>query len=218
MAKASGADKKSATPKKATGPKKTAVPKMEDTPAEKPKDGGGGKPQVNEMLHSKLEQFFMTSLQELHWGEQCLVNVLYSMSEAATTNELRQSFKTHRDQTMTHVRRLEEVFDMMGWPREERHCVGMQGLFDEGWRMIDESEEGSAQRDVALIIAAQKVEHYEMACYGSLVTLAYTMGRSDVAELLIETLTEEKETDALLTDIAQNKVNYMASVEEIEIQ
>lgn len=213
MAKASATDKKSATPKKSTGPKKTAVAKTE-TPAEMPK-GGSSRPKPDAMMHSKLELFFMTALQELYWSEQCLVNVLYSMAEASTTNELRQNFLTHRDQTITHVRRLEEVFDMMGLEKQDRHCVGMQGLFDEGWRMIDETEEGTAQRDVALIIAAQKVEHYEMACYGSLVTLARTMDREEVAEMLIETLTEEKETDALLTIVAEDKINYQASVEVV---
>lgn len=204
MAKARATDKKSATPKKSATAKKGAVSKTE-TPAEAPVRGG--------VKHPKLEEFFMNSLQELYWSEQCLVNVLRSMSEAATTNELKQSFITHMEQTGTHVRRLEEVFELMGAAAQERHCIGMQGLFDEGWKMIDESEEGTAQRDVALIIAAQKVEHYEMACYGSIVTLARTMGINDAAELLAQTLGEEKETDALLTEIAERKINYKASME-----
>jgi ferritin-like metal-binding protein YciE len=163
--------------------------------------------------HSKLEEFFTTSLQELYWCEQNLVNVLNTMSEVATAAQLRSAFTSHRDQTWTHVRRLEEVFSIMGVPMQAEPSIGLQGLFDEGWQVIDESEEGSAQRDVALIIAAQKVEHYEMACYGSMVTLARTLGRSDVAELLIETLTEEKETDALLTEIAESWANPQASKE-----
>ena len=207
MAKSTTTTKNSATPAKKTASKKS--------------DGIGKQSRSvttqvvppDSPIHSRLEQFFATSLQELYWSEQHLVNVLNSMAEAATTRELRDSFTTHMQQTKTHVGRLEEAFDMLSMPRQANKSVGLQGLFDEGWQVIDQTEEGSAQRDVALIIAAQKVEHYEMACYGSLVTLARTLGRSDVAELLIETLVEEKETDALLTQIAEGKINMQASRE-----
>ena len=201
MAKASATSKKSA--RKNAKPKITAA-----NPATRARVADG-------VLYSKLEEFFATSLKELYWSEQNLINVLGSMADAATTDELRDSFYTHMDQTRTHVARLEEVFDMMGIHRQAQHCVGLQGLFDEGWKVIDGTETGSAQRDVALIIAAQKVEHYEMACYGSMVTLARTMGRTDVAELLIETLTEEKETDAMLTEIAEGKINSEAAKEMV---
>ncbi|RYY24233.1 MAG: DUF892 family protein [Chitinophagaceae bacterium] len=162
---------------------------------------------------SPLEDFFITMLQEMYWSETCLVNVLQTMSERATSETLRNAFTTHRDQTTTHARRLEEVFNLMGRTAQPEPSAGLQGIFDESWQVIDETMDGSAQRDVALIIAAQKAEHYEMACYGSLVTLAKTMGRTSVANLLIETLTEEKETDAMLTDIAEGNVNTKASKE-----
>lgn len=167
-------------------------------------------------IHSKLEEFFTTMLQEIYWSEKNLVNVLNTMQDAATNKDLKKSFATHLKQTETHVRRVEEVFAMLSLSPQPEPSAGLQGLFDEGWQVIDETEEGSAQRDVALIIAAQKVEHYEMACYGSMVTLAKTMGRTDVAELLTETLTEEKETDALLTKIAEGKINYKASKEPVK--
>ena len=169
------------------------------------------------LIHSKLDDFFVTMLSEIYWSEINLVNVLGTMVEAATTEELKEAFIIHRDQTKVHVERLEEVFGMLGIPSEAVPCVGLQGLFDEGWQVIDETDEGSAQRDVALIIAAQKVEHYEIACYGSIITLARTLGQIEVAELLMPTLLEEKETDALLTIIAESNINAEASEEPSDL-
>lgn len=164
-------------------------------------------------INSSLQVFFTTMLQEIYWSEQHLVNVLQSMRDAASATELKHAFEKHEQQTQTHVRRVEEAMDILGADHYAKHCVGLQGLFDEGWQVIDETEPNTAQRDVALLIAAQKVEHYEMACYGSIVTLARTLGQNDIAELLAETLVEEKETDADLTLIAEGKLNKKASKE-----
>lgn len=169
------------------------------------------------MIHSKLDDFFVTMLSEIYWSEQNLVNVLSSMADAATKEELREAFLTHKQQTRVHAERLEQVFSILGIPPEPVPSVGLQGLFDEGWQVIDETDEGSAQRDVALIIAAQKVEHYEMACYGSLVTLARTLGQIEVANILTPTLEEEKETDAMLTIIAEANINAEASEEPTDL-
>jgi ferritin-like metal-binding protein YciE len=167
-------------------------------------------------IHSKLDDFFVTMLSEIYWAEQNLVNVLSSMAIAASENELSNAFLQHRDQTQTHIQRLEKVFSQLGISAEPVPSIGLQGLFDEGWQVIDESEEGSAQRDVALIIAAQKVEHYEISCYGSLVTLARTLRQTEVADILALTLQEEKETDSLLTIIAESHINEDASEEPAE--
>lgn len=167
-------------------------------------------------LNSTLQEFFVTALQEMYWSETNLINVLTTMSGAATTRELQSSFELHANQTRDHVQRLEQVFALLALPPQAEPCVGLQGLFDEGWQVIDETPEGSAQRDVALIIAAQKVEHYEMACYGSLITLAKTMGQTEIADLLVPTLEEEKETDAILTSIAESGINKEASMESLE--
>jgi ferritin-like metal-binding protein YciE len=164
-------------------------------------------------INSKLGEFFTNSLHEMYWCEFHLVDVLTTMTDVATSAELRDAFNTHRDQTRKHVERIERAFEMLGIVPEPRSCTGLQGLFDEGWQMINDTETGSAQRDVALIIAAQKVEHYEIATYGSLVTLAKTLGRKDVAKELQKTLEEEKETDALLTQIAEASINEEASEE-----
>ena len=162
---------------------------------------------------SKLQEFFNTLLQEIYWSEQHLVTVLSTMSEAATTKELKEAFDKHREQTQTHVQRLEQVFSIQGASPQAEPSAGLQGLFDEGWQVIDETGEGTAQRDVALIIAAQKVEHHEIATYGSVVTLARTLGRNDISDILQTTLNEEKETDLLLTEIAEARINYEASQE-----
>jgi len=162
---------------------------------------------------SKLQEYFITGLQEIYWSETNLVNVLSTMEQASSSRKLKEAFALHTDQTRQHVRRLEQAFAILALPAEPEPSAGLQVLFDEGWQVIDESEEGSAQRDVALIIAAQKVEHYEIACYGSLITLAKTLGLKEVAELLVPTLLEEKETDLTLTEIAETGINEEASEE-----
>lgn len=169
----------------------------------------------NTSTNSRLEEFFVTMLQEIYWSEQHLVNVLSTMTGAASNTELIQAFDQHRQQTVEHVKIVERAFGLLGIPAQAEPSIGLQGLFDEGWQVIDETEEGTAQRDVALIIAAQKVEHYEIACYGSLVTLAATLGEIEVADMLRAVLTEEKETDALLTIIAESKINAQASEEPV---
>lgn len=166
-------------------------------------------------LNSALQEFFVTALQELYWSEINLVNVLKTMAEAATTAELKEAFSQHRQQTDQHARALENVFGLLALEAQQEPSAGLQGLFDEGWQVIDETERGSAQRDVALIIAAQKVEHYEIACYGSLITLAKTLGHREIAEILQPILDEEKQTDAILTSIAESGINREASQEAI---
>lgn len=166
-------------------------------------------------LNSALQEFFVTALQEIYWSEVNLIKVLTTMTDAASNERLKRSFDLHRQQTENHARALENVFALLSLPPEPEPSAGLQGLFDEGWQVIDETEEGSAQRDVALIIAAQKVEHYEIACYGSLITLAKTLGHQEIAEILGPVLEEEKETDAILTSIAESGINVQASREEI---
>lgn len=166
--------------------------------------------------NSRLEEYFIAALKELYWSEVNLISVLTTMSEVASNPELQKAFKTHTEQTADQVIRLDSVFEIIGIPAEQVHCVGLQGLFDEGWKVIDETEAGP-QRDMALIIAAQKVEHYEIACYGSMCTLAKTMGRENIAKILAQTLQEEKETDQLLTELAEADVNQEASEEPASV-
>ena len=135
------------------------------------------------------------------------------MQKAATSQQLKDAFGTHLEQTRGQVTRLEQVFEIMGKRAQAKKCDAMEGLTKEGESIIEETDKGTATRDVGLIMAAQKVEHYEIATYGSLAQLAKTIGQQEVSDLLGETLAEEKETDELLTGIAENDINYQAAEE-----
>ena len=162
---------------------------------------------------SNLKEFFVDQLQDIYWAEKKLVKTLPKLEEAATTGELKNAFADHLQQTREHVTRLEDVFNMIGEEPNATKCPAMAGIVDEGSDIIDETYEGSAQRDVGLIFAGQKAEHYEIATYGGLVQLAKTLGYNEAANLMHQTLTEEKKADELLTQIAENHVNYQARLE-----
>jgi ferritin-like metal-binding protein YciE len=161
-----------------------------------------------------LKKFFVEELQDIYWAEKHLVKELPKLQKAATSEELADAFGDHQAATEEHVSRLEEVFKMMGETAKAKKCEAMEGLVKEAQHIIEETKEETATRDVALIMAAQKMEHYEIATYGSLVQLAKTIGMTDVAEVLAETLDEEKETDLLLTSIAEGSANEESATEE----
>ncbi len=163
---------------------------------------------------SMLEKFFQDELKDIYWAEKHLVKTLPKMKKAATSAELQAVFDEHLNVTKEHVARLEQVFEMMGKKAQAKKCDAMAGITEEGEGIIEETEAGTATRDVGLILAAQKVEHYEIATYGGLAQLATTLGLDDVAEILRTTLEEEKEADETLTGIAENDINYEASEEE----
>lgn len=172
------------------------------------------KSMTNTMADNKLHQFFMDQLQDIYWAEKKLVKTLPKLEEAATASELKKAFADHLMQTKTHVTRLENVFSMLGEDAKARKCPAMSGIIEEGEEIIDETEEGSAQRDVGLIFAAQKAEHYEIATYGGLTQLAKTMGHTEAKEILGQTLAEEKQADQLLTQIAEKTANVQANMEK----
>jgi ferritin-like metal-binding protein YciE len=159
---------------------------------------------------SKLRSFFKDQLQDIYWAEHKMARTLPRFAAAATSQKLRNVLQSHLHQTRTHVSRLENVFELIGEIPQSKKCLAMSGIADEGQDMIDETEAGSAQRDVALIFAAQKAEHYEIATYGGLVSLAHTLGYSEAAAILAGTLVEEKETDAMLTHLAEDGINFQA--------
>lgn len=166
---------------------------------------------ASKAVDSKLKEFFIDQLKDMYWAEKHLVKALPKLEKAATTNELKEAFSTHLEETKNHVARLEEVFGILGEDAKGKKCPAMEGIVTEGEEVIEETDEGTAQRDVGLIFAGQKAEHYEIATYGGLVTLAQTMGYDDAVELLQQTLEEEKNADSLLTQIAENNVNYEAA-------
>lgn len=165
---------------------------------------------------SALLNFFVDEVRDIYWAEKHLIKALPKMKKAATSPELQEAFETHLKQTQEHVTRLEEVFQLLGEKPQAKKCDAMEGLIQEGEGVIGDTEAGSATRDVGLIVSAQKVEHYEIAAYGGLAQLAKTLGRDDIKGILGTTLSEEKETDELLTGIAENNINYEASDEKEE--
>jgi ferritin-like metal-binding protein YciE len=162
---------------------------------------------------SYLQKFFVDQLKDIYYAEKELINGLTEMKNASSTEELEDAFDTHLKQTERHIKRLEKVFQLIGKNPEGKKCEAMDGLLKEGKNIISETEDGTLTRDAALIIAAQKIEHYEIASYGGLAQLAITMGMTRAADLLEKTLTEEEETDLLLTDIAESYINVKAEQE-----
>lgn len=161
-----------------------------------------------------LKEFFIDELKDIYWAEKHLVKTLPKMKKAATSTELQDAFAEHLEVTKTHVSRLEQAFESLGKKAQAKKCDAMEGITTEGEGIIEETMAGTSTRDVGLILAAQKVEHYEISTYGGLAQLASTLGLDDVANLLNQTLAEEKETDSKLTDIAENNINYEAAEEE----
>ncbi len=163
---------------------------------------------------SMLQKFFVDGLKDIYYAEKHIAKTLPKMKKAATSIELKQAFEDHREMTLNQVARLEQVFELLGEKAKGKKCEAIEGITKEGEGIIEETETGTATRDVGLIISAQKVEHYEIAAYGGLAQLASTLGLTEAGDLLHATLEEEKQTDLLLTGIAENNVNYEASTEE----
>src|ERR1700754_4613454 len=168
---------------------------------------------AKDALNSKLKEFFLEQLQDIYWAEKKLVKTLPKLAEAAHSDELRAAFDSHLTETEGHVSRVEQVFDLLGEKAEAKEGPALKGIAEEGEEIIDETEDDTAQRDVGLIFAGQKAEHYEIATYGALVQLARTLGDTDIAEILGVTLAEEKKADGLLTRIAENGINVQAKEE-----
>jgi ferritin-like metal-binding protein YciE len=165
---------------------------------------------VSGMGNSELDLFFFDALKDIYWAEKHLLTALPKMQKKATTAELVRAIEKHVEQTEEHVNRLERVFELLDKKPQAQKCEAMEGLLKEGETILEETREGSMTRDVGIIIAAQKVEHYEIATYGSLVQLASIIGHDDIADILQKTLDEEKETDIRLTEIAESDINVAA--------
>lgn len=194
--------------KSATASKKTASSRSSSSSATASKQGS----QSGEML----EKFFHDSLKDIYWAEKHLTKALPKLSKAATNEELKSALNEHLTVTEEQIARLEQVFELMGKKAQAKKCEAMEGLTKEAESIIEETEEGTSTRDVGIIMAAQKVEHYEIATYGGLVQLSKTMGLTEVSDLLAQTLAEEKETDENLTSIAENDINLQATSENEE--
>jgi ferritin-like metal-binding protein YciE len=153
------------------------------------------------MQLNSLKDVFVGQIEDLYSAEQQLLKALPEMASAASSPDLRQAFTDHLEQTRHHVRRLEEVFADAGIATSAEHCKAMEGLIKEGSEII-QAQGDPAAKDAALIAAAQRVEHYEIAAYGTARTLASELGLSDAEAMLDDTLDEEAKADKLLTKIA----------------
>jgi len=171
---------------------------------------------MNGSYSPEFKDFFIDELKDIYWAEKHLTKALPKMQKAATSEELRNAFADHLAVTQTQVSRLEQAFELLGAKAVAKKCDAMVGLVEEANGIIEETEKGTSIRDVGLVLAAQKVEHYEIATYGGLVTLAKTMGNDELSSLLEETLAEEKETDELLTSLAEGGINSAAATEGME--
>ena len=161
-----------------------------------------------------LEQFFSDSLKDIYWAEKHLTKALPKLAKAATSDSLKSALTEHLAVTKEQVTRLEQIFELLGKKAQAKKCDAMEGLSKEADSIVEETEKGTSTRDVGIIMACQKVEHYEIATYGGLTQLAKTLQRNDIAEILQSTLDEEKQADQVLTGIAENDINYAAAEED----
>ena len=149
-----------------------------------------------------MDELFVDELKDLYSAEKQITRALPKLVKAATSDELRQAFQSHLEETNGHVVRLEKAFEILGKSPKGKTCVGMKGVLEEGAEVLEDTDKGEV-RDAGLISAAQRVEHYEMAGYGSARDFAKLLGQNEIAELLEETLEEEKAADKKLTSISK---------------
>ncbi len=165
------------------------------------------------MKQLTLQDLFINELRDMYDAEKQLVKALPKMAKAATNEQLRQGFEEHLKQTENQVSRLEQVFEIIGQRARAKTCDAMKGLVEEGKDIIGDFDDQPEVLDAGLIAAAQKVEHYEIASYGTLCTWAEQLGQHDAKRLLHENLEEEKQTDEKLTHLAESFVNQSAGTE-----
>jgi ferritin-like metal-binding protein YciE len=198
---------KTATAKKATAPKKTAAPKK--STSSKSTASKSSKAPAKSDAASDLKDFFEDALKDIYWAEKALTKALPKMEKNATHPDLKKAISSHLAETEVQISRLEECFKALGLKPEAKKCDAMQGLLDEGKGIMEETKAG-AIRDVGIIAASQKIEHYEIATYGSLAAYAKVLGEKKCLSNLLATLKEEKNCDKLLSTIADTALNSKA--------
>jgi ferritin-like metal-binding protein YciE len=166
-------------------------------------------------METKLQKLFEEELKDIYWAEKALVKALPKMIKKASTQDLIDALESHLNETEEHVKRVEQVFAAIGKDAKAKKCDAMQGLIEEADGMIGESDEG-VMRDAAIISSAQKIEHYEIASYGTLRTFAQTLSLHEAVTLLERTLNEEKAADEKLTEVAESAINVEAAAEPDE--
>lgn len=161
------------------------------------------------MAHEKLDDLFHDTLKDIYYAEGKILKALPKMAKGAQSPELKAAFEKHREETEGHVERLKQVFGIIGKPAQGKTCEAIEGILGEGDEILAEFK-GTAALDAGLVSAAQAVEHYEIARYGTLKQWAKDLGLKDAVKLLDQTLTEESKTDEALTRLAEGGVNHKA--------
>jgi ferritin-like metal-binding protein YciE len=162
------------------------------------------------MSEKDLSALFLDTLKDIYYAEKQIYKALPKMAKAASSDQLRNAFEKHHDETEEHIERLEKVFDLLGKPARGRKCEAIEGIIDEGKEIMDEYQDAPAL-DAGLIAAAQAVEHYEISRYGTLKSWADKLSMNEAVKLLDQTLAEEKKTDDTLSKIAVSAVNAKAA-------
>lgn len=196
------AKKSSTTAAKSTTPK--------STPSKTTATRSSAKVKPKSTAAEGLRELFVDSLKDIYWAEKALTKALPKMSKNATSPELIAAIDEHTVVTQEQVSRLEQVFQIVGEKAVAKKCDAMEGLIKEGEGILEETQPG-AVRDAGIIAASQKIEHYEIATYGTLVAFAKTLGEDEAAQLLETTLSEEKDADSTLTEKAYNTINFDAT-------
>lgn len=194
---------------------KSTTTKSKQTSGQKQTRKNEGKSQLDE--GQGLRNLLVTELKDIYWAEKELTKAIPKMIKNATAPELIEALTGHLEETKEQVTRLEEVFYLMDEKQVAKKCEAMSGLIKEAQEIMSENEKGSI-RDAAIILAGQKVEHYEIATYGTLCAFAKILGEHEVAALLEETLNEEKAADEKLSEIAESSINIQAVNEDEEME
>lgn len=206
---------KKENPTKKEDTKAKAEPKKKDAadPKSDAKESSAKVTAENKKNGEEFREFFIDELKDILWAEKALLKALPKMQKAATGKELAASFDAHLSETENQISTLEQVFELMGEKPKTKKCDAMEGLISETESIISDTDKGTAIRDAGLILAAQKVEHYEIATYGTLAAFADAMKETKVAKLLRSILRDEKDSDKKLTALALESINEEASEE-----
>lgn len=200
-----------------TATKNTTATKAKSAPAKSesksPAKNSKGTVKAKSSAAEGLRDLFVDSLKDIYWAEKALVKALPKMAKNASSENLVTAINDHLKVTEGQVARLEQVFTLIGEKAAAKKCDAMEGLIKEGESIMEETEVGPV-RDAGIIAASQKIEHYEIATYGTLAAFATTLGEDDAVLLLEKTLAEEKEADTLLTEAAYNTINFDANEED----
>lgn len=204
---------------KSTSNKTTPAPakKMAATPAKKTAATSAKKTtskstsgKSNSNVAHGLSDLFEDMLKDIYWAEKALTKTLPKMAKKATSDNLVQALQSHLEETHGHVQRCEQIFEILGKPAKAKKCEAMDGLIKEGQEIMETTEDGVV-RDAGIIAAGQKVEHYEIATYGTMRAFAKILGQNEIMNLLEQTLNEEKRADEKLTEVAESSINLEAA-------